>query len=203
MAEQKQDKRTMAAFRRVLAKRNQKLKGGWQYRALDFCVLLLAVFVFALAARAVAIEPVQVEGKSMLSTLRDGEYLAVEKLTYAFSSPKRGEIIILYYPNNPSLSRVKRVIGLAGEEVQIEDGRVFINGVLLDEPYLDQPIDNRYDVTTTVEKGCVFVLGDNRPNSSDSSSPGIGAVPINRVVGKVVIRLYPLSQIRLFPRPKY
>ncbi|MCL2696190.1 MAG: signal peptidase I [Clostridiales bacterium] len=201
--ETKQDKKNKAALRRAVTRRNDGLPGGGRFRALDFIIMLLAVFVFALAVRVAVLEPVRVKGTSMLSTLHEGDFMVVEKLTYAFSKPRRGDILILYYPDNLEYTCVKRVIGLAGEEVQIEDGRVFINGVLLSEPYLDQPIDGRYDGTTTVEDGCVFVLGDNRRVSKDSSTPGIGAVRIERIVGKVAVVLYPLSHIRTFPRPIY
>ena len=137
MEKQEQTKREIAALRRVANKRNENLEGGRFYRALDFVIMLLAVFIFALAIRAAVFEPVRVRGTSMLSTLLENDFMVVEKLSYSFSRPQRGDILILYFPDNMKYTCVKRVIGLPGETVYIENGKVFVNGQLLDEPYLD------------------------------------------------------------------
>jgi len=198
-------KKEMAEFRRAVNQRNENIKGGGFYRALDFFIMLLAVFVLAIALRVAVFEPVRVKGPSMLSTLQDKDFMVVEKLSYAFSSPKRGDILILYYPEVIDHTCVKRVIGLPGDEVRIEGGKVFVNGNLLDEPYLDpnRTPDGRHDGVAIVKEGCVFVLGDNRNNSLDSSSLGVGSIGMERIVGKVAAVLYPFSQARLFPRPTY
>jgi len=166
--------------------------------------MLLAVFVFALAVRVAVFEPVRVKGTSMLSTLREGDFMVVEKLSYSFSGPKRGDILILYYENNDEYTCVKRVIGLPDDHVRITNGSVFVNGQQLSEPYLDPNLsepDGRHDGEWTIDAGCVFVLGDHRNVSLDSAS--VGPIRIERIVGKVAVVLYPFSHIRTFPRPVY
>jgi len=196
-------KASTTALRRFVNKRNDNLSGGGFYRALDFAIMLLAVFLLALAVRAVVFEPMRVRGSSMETTLLQDDFMVVEKLTYAFSRPRRGDILILYYPDNIEYTCVKRVIGLPGETVRIEEGQVFINGQRLAEPYLDQPVNSGHDGETKVEEGYVFVLGDNRIVSKDSSSVGVGPVRMERIVGKVAAVLHPFSRIRTFPRPGY
>ncbi len=147
--------------------------------------LLLSVILFVgintITAR------IRVDGDSMDPTLVSGEYLIVNRLTYRFSSPQRGDIIVFYPPPNPKEEYIKRVIGLPGDEVAIKDGQVFINGQLLYEPYLH--VTMNYDGSWRVPEGQLFVLGDNRNNSSDSHD--WGTVPTNSVVGKAILVYWP------------
>ena len=121
----------------------------------------------------------------MLDTLFDGDYMFVEKLTYAVSEPKAGDIVICYYPdsyyearNKGYYTRVKRVVAVAGDTVQIKDGVVYVNGKLLDEPYLspDRSVTDGADTPVTIGEGEVYVLGDNRPNSNDSRNALVGPI---------------------------
>ncbi|MCA1635238.1 MAG: signal peptidase I [Acidobacteria bacterium] len=161
--------------------------------------LLLRDLVFALMIASLVIvfvvQPVKVEGTSMLPRLEDGERIFVNKLIYyGLPELERGDIIVFWYPEDPSKSYIKRLIGLPGETVQVRDGRILINGKDLGEPYLD----SERNVTTQslppvlVRQHYYFVMGDNRDNSSDSRSWGL--VPEKYIYGKALFRYWPLGR---------
>ncbi len=140
---------------------------------------------------------VRVENISMKPTLEPGELLLVNKLAYKIGNPQHGDVIIFHYPANPSEDYIKRLIGLPGDIVRIEDGQVFINGQSMDEPYISSPPS--YRGTWDVPLDSFFVLGDNRNQSSDSHSWGF--VPIENVVGKALIVYWPIDQIKTLTHP--
>lgn len=189
------DSKELALLRRECTKRNDRLDGGSTWRAIDFIVYLIAVLVFALAIRAVVVEPVKVKGTSMLDTLHEGDYMVVEKLTYLAREPQLGDVIIVWYPQNRDYTCVKRVIGVEGDRVVIKDGYVSVNGVKLDEPYVYSRSGN-HDCDETVEEGCVFVLGDNRVVSRDSTA--VGSIPVENVIGRVRMVLWPTDRVKVF-----
>jgi signal peptidase I len=150
--------------------------------------LVLAVVLF-LVINAVSAR-VRVDGFSMLPTLEDGEFILVNRLAYKFAEPKRGEIIVFRSPVVPDEDLIKRVIGLPGDDVEIRDGSVLVNGTMLDEPYIaSAPI---YAGKWQVVDGYLFVLGDNRNDSSDSHSWGL--VPMPNVVGRSILIYWPFDQ---------
>ena len=164
--------------------------------------LLLRDLVFALMIAALVVvfivQPVKVEGTSMLPRLHDGERIFVNKLIYYDEyrwAPKieRGDIVVFWFPNDPSKSYIKRVIGLPGETVEVREGTVYINGAMLEEKYLD-PKENTspaIQVPAKVNLNYYFVMGDNRDNSSDSRSWGL--VPKKYIYGKALFRYWPPS----------
>ncbi|HEX8098170.1 MAG TPA: signal peptidase I [Pyrinomonadaceae bacterium] len=162
--------------------------------------LLLRDLVFALMIAALAvvfiIQPVKVEGTSMLPRLHDGERIFVNKLIY-YGLPKlqRGDIVVFWYPNDPSKSYIKRVLGLPGETVEVREGRVFINGRELQEPYLDPHLNVSHmsKAPVAVREHYYFVMGDNRDNSYDSRSWGL--VPEKYIYGKALLRYWPLGSL--------
>lgn len=155
--------------------------------------VLIVVFV---------IQPVRVEGQSMMPKLHDQDRIFVNKFIYPLREwmgdrepIKRGDIVVLLFPNDPSKSYIKRVVGLPGERVEIQDGKLFINGEQIDEPYLD-PEYLGHDSTPTVQEVTAhhyFVMGDNRPNSSDSRSWGL--VPEKYIYGQAIYRYYPFMPL--------
>ncbi len=195
---EKPDKEQLRLLRRAVAQRNDQLEGGQRWRSLDFIVMLVALLSFAFAIRCVIVEPVGVHGPSMLPTLEDGDYMVVEKLTYLFRDPVRGEMVTVYYPNNDEYTCVKRVIGLPGETVTIAGGYVYIDGELLDEPYVYVDRTNSHDNAWTVPEDEIFVLGDNRIVSKDSSSSDVGCISQNRLVGRVALLLFPFSRFTVY-----
>jgi len=166
------------------------------FRDLVFALMLLAlVMVFI-------IQPVKVEGTSMLPHLHDGERIFVNKLIYYDDyrwAPKvqRGDVIVFWFPEDPSKSYIKRVIGLPGDTIEVHDGRVRVNGRDLDETYLDPQLNLSHAsrAPVYVKPNYYFVMGDNRDNSSDSRIWGL--VPKKYVYGKALFRYWPLTTASL------
>lgn len=130
---------------------------------------------------------IRVDGASMEPTLVSGEYVIVSRLSYRLGNPQRGDIIVFHFPRDPKEEYIKRVIGLPGDEVEVRNGSVFVNGQGTDESYLK--VKTNYTGRWTVPAGQLFVLGDNRNNSSDSHD--WGTVPMDYVVGKAVLVYWP------------
>jgi signal peptidase I len=168
----------------------------------DEARLLLRDLAFALMLACLlvvfVVQPVKVEGTSMLPRLHDGERIFVNKLVYYDEyrwAPKieRGDIVVFWFPNDPSKSYIKRVIGLPGDTVEIHEGRVRVNGSDLQEKYLDPALNaSRQSLpVVNVKANYYFVMGDNRDNSSDSRIWGL--VPKKYIYGKAMFRYWPLS----------
>ncbi len=153
--------------------------------------ILLAILLYFLIDTVVG--RVRVENISMQPTLHEGEFLLINKLAYKFGQYHRGDIIIFHYPLDPSEDYIKRVIGLPGDQVLVENNQVYVNGEQLIEPYIASP--PHYTNTWTVPEGQLFVLGDNRNQSSDSHSWGF--VPEKLVVGKAMVIYWPIPDLRL------
>src|SRR2546426_6485400 len=164
--------------------------------------LLLRDLIFALMIAALVVvfvvQPVKVEGTSMLPRLHDGERIFVNKLIYYDEyrwAPKveRGDIVVFWYPDDPSKSYIKRVMGLPGDTVEIHEGMVRVNGPDLEEKYLDQRfnVSSRSQAPVYVRPNYYFVMGDNRDNSSDSRIWGL--VPKKYIYGKALFRYWPLG----------
>lgn len=148
-------------------------------------IVLSLVLFFAINAVSARI---RVESISMQPTLYAGDFIVVNKLAYKLGAPSRGDVIIFHYPPDPNREPyIKRVIGLPGETVHVTDGKVFINDVRVDEPYISAPPS--YVGTWTIPQDALFVLGDNRNSSSDSHS--WGTVPLENVIGKAEVVYWP------------
>ena len=136
-------------------------------------------------------------GESMEYTLMDKDNLIVDKLSYRFNEPKRFDIVVFPYRFNRSMLYVKRIIGLPGETVQInEDGEIFINGERLYEGYGRETIEKAGVAAEPVYLADdeYFVMGDNRNNSSDSRMPDVGNIKRSEIIGKVFIRIWPFRE---------
>lgn len=147
--------------------------------------VLLAVIVFlvlnAMTARF------RVHGLSMEPTLHDGQYLLISKMSYWFGDPQRGDVIVFHPPTRPGEDYIKRIVGLPGERISIEAGRIVVDGEPIDEPYIANP--SPYSGVWELGDGEYFVLGDNRANSSDSHTWGV--LPRDNVVGKAWVSYWP------------
>lgn len=153
--------------------------------------LVLAAIIVLFVARAFT-----VDGPSMLPTLQTGERLLIDKITYRIREPRRGDVIVFRYPSDPRQYYIKRVVGLPGDDVHITGGLLYINGSVIHEEYTSGPIQREYG-PYTVPNGSYFVLGDNRNNSEDSRSRGVGAVPRDLIVGRALMRFWPLPRTGL------
>jgi signal peptidase I len=168
--------------------------------------LLLRDVIFALMMATLVVvfvvQPVKVEGTSMLPRLHDGERIFVNKLIYyklpdlrkyGWPALERGDVVVFWPPHDPDKSYVKRIIGLPGETVEVRAGRIYINGQELNEPYLDPHMNAAHATQSPVQvkEHYYFVMGDNRDNSSDSRVWGL--VPEKYIYGKALFRYWPLS----------
>ena len=133
-----------------------------------------------------------VRGSSMAPGIHDGDRILVEPWSYVVGDVSRGDVVVLQYPLDPRVDYIKRVIGVPGDHVVMADGYVWVNGELLTEPYVDD-VDHTSYTSCIVDEGHVFVLGDNRPRSSDSRE--FGLVPVTYLRGRVDLRLWPLSRV--------
>lgn len=158
---------------------------------------LAIVFAFLITQ---FIKPTLVRGESMYSTLEEGDYLIINRMAYKFGEPDRGDIIVfksnLQQDDGTSKDLVKRIIGVGGDTVKIENSKVYVNGTELDETYIDDQITEG-NVDTVVPEGTVFVLGDNRDISLDSRYEQVGFINESDILGKVFVRLYPFNKIGL------
>ncbi len=153
-------------------------------------ILLALLLYFAISA---VTDRVRVENVSMQPTLYEGELLVVWKPAYRFGEPHRGDIIVFHHNRQPQEDYIKRVIGLPGDEVLIENGMLYINGSLIEEPYIASP--PAYNGSWLVPPDSLFVLGDNRNRSSDSHVWGF--VPLGDVVGRAVFIYWPPASMRI------
>jgi len=148
--------------------------------AVVVCILLITYVVQAF----------KVQGTSMSPELKDGERILVNKFLYYFGDIERGDVVVFWYPEDPKLSFIKRVVALPGETVEIRSGEVFVNGRLIEEPYVSGTnADLRSFPSHEVRPGHFFVLGDNRKGSNDSRSWGL--VPERYVYGKAFLCIWP------------
>jgi signal peptidase I len=162
-------------------------------RDLAFSVLIAVVLIVFIY------QPVKVEGTSMTPTLQNDERIFINKFTYRFglASIARGDTVVFWYPQDPTKSYIKRVIGVPGDRIRVDAGQVYVNGQLLDEDYV--PPINRDSVSwrdgeeQVVPKDRYFVLGDHRNSSSDSRTWGY--VPREKIYGRAVFVYWPLDKM--------
>lgn len=156
-------------------------------------VAIMVVFTFLFRI-------VGVSGPSMMNTLMDGDWLIVSAF---ITEPERGDIVIVTQPNAYHEPIVKRVIAVGGDTIDIDfdTATVSVNGKVINEPYLGSPTTNdeyAWEYPLTLKEGQVFVMGDNREFSSDSRSPDIGLIDENYILGQVMLRFSPISEIKFF-----
>ncbi len=165
---------------------------------LKFAIIALVIVV---PIRLFVAQPFIVSGASMVPTFKSGQYLVIDELTYHFSDPKRGEVVIFRYPRDVSQFFIKRIIGLPGETVTIEGNVVTVkktdgNNIIINESYVVNK-GNGNDQTYELGPREYFVMGDNRPESSDSRI--WGNVSRANLVGRAFVRLLPVQSIDVFP----
>ena len=164
-------------------------------------IILLALLI-VMPIRYFLFQPFIVKGQSMEPGVVSGDYLIVDEITYRFREPARGEVIVFKYPFNPSHRYIKRIIGLPGEKVEIRNGKVYINGKPLNEStYLPPGTETPGEIETVLRENEYFVLGDNRIASADSRT--WGPLPRKNIIGRAIIRAWPLDALAKFSAPLY
>ncbi|HZJ82996.1 MAG TPA: signal peptidase I [Clostridia bacterium] len=156
--------------------------------------ILIAV-VLSMVIRIFLFETTLVYGSSMSPTLHHKDRVIINKIVYHLDQPSRGDIVVFKNPDNNKENYVKRIIGIAGDTIEIIDGELYVNDELLNEDYIDEPTQGDFTKIETPE-GTIFVLGDNRNHSQDSRI--VGSVPVENMIGKAQLRIWPLSDITFF-----
>jgi len=172
--------------------RMQRKAAARKHEFWGWVISLIAAVVIALALRFFVFEFIRVDGSSMEPTLYTNEYVFMEKVTYWFSEPSYGDIVICYYPNRTE-TFVKRIIGTEGDTIEIHDGTLYINGNP-DKTYFSGYLENDM-APVVVPENSVFVMGDNRNASMDSTNNSIGPLPDSMILGKALFIIWPFEKI--------
>ena len=183
--------------------------------AWDFSKIILIALAIIVPIRYLLFQPFIVSGSSMEPNFSHGQYLIIDEISYRFREPQRGEVLVIKFPNDPKQFFIKRIIGLPGEQIKIENGLVTIsnpdnpNGTAIEESYLpNQGLTFPHNTelvggknVLTLGENEYFMLGDNRLGSSDSRD--WGKLERDEIVGKVFIRALPFTEFGLFKTPEY
>lgn len=173
----------------------------------DFLKIFIIALAIIIPIRFYLFQPFIVTGQSMLPNFKDGQYLIIDEISYRFTDPQRGEVAVIKSPSDSSQFFIKRIIGLPEETIDISGGRVTIKnsqkplGFVLDEEYLSDELQTYGNITVTLSNNEFFVLGDNRIASSDSRV--FGPILREKIVGRVFIRAFPISDFDKFSAPAY
>ena len=165
---------------------------------LSWVVYIAIIFGLTMLIVTFVGQRTMVDGNSMLNTLEDKDNLIVDKISYRFTDPKRFDIIVFPYKHAEKKTYyIKRIIGLPGETVQIVDGKIYINGEVLEEDYGREVMESSGVAANPITLGDdeYFVLGDNRNNSKDSREPSVGNIKRDDIVGRAWVRIWPLNKI--------
>jgi len=173
----------------------------------DFLQSIVVVMAVLVMIYLFVISPQEINGQSMYPTFYNGEYILTNKVIYKLRFPKRGDVVIFKSPRNKEIDYIKRVIGLPGERVKLDNGAFYIDGKKLDEPYI--PVENvlyggsflQDGEETIVPEGKYFVIGDNRPHSSDSRE--FGPVSLDDFIGMAFLRYWPFGRFGVVQHPTY
>ena len=169
--------------------RGRFLRAAWEFLHDLSVAVLFCFFLIAFVAQAF-----RVQGTSMEPLLHDGERIVVNKFVYRFHRIERGDVVVFWYPRDPSVSFIKRVVALPGDQVEIRSGELFVNGQQVEEAYLPAAFrDTDTFPPTEVRKGYYFVLGDHRRSSNDSRT--WGEVPEKYIYGRAVFRFWPFDRV--------
>ena len=168
-------------------------------------ISLIAVWLI----RSFIVQPFYVRGASMEPNFTDGEYLIINEIgylcitrtAYCFGRPERGDVVVFRYPLDPSEYFIKRIIGLPGDMVEIDEGKVLVNGKTLEEAYIPQGVFTYGKTQISLGEGEYYALGDNRPSSSDSRRWGV--LPAQNIVGKAWLRGWPFRRIGIVPKAEF
>ena len=175
--------------------KKEQPKKSMKQEIFEWVMVFVVAAALAFVVRTFIFEPVRVDGSSMLNTLTDSDFMIATKFDYLFSDPERFDIVICDYPNtDDGMYRVKRVIGLPGETIELRGGELFVDGEHIEQSFDMTPNETNYG-PLTVPEGCYFVMGDNRNNSRDSRSPMVGPLKRSQIKGHVRCVVFPFSRM--------
>ena len=192
MEQSEKDEKLRAANRKG---KKDKPKKSVKQEIFEWIMVFVVAAALAFVVRTFIFEPVRVDGSSMLNTLTDSDFMIATKFDYLLGDPERFDIVICDYPNtDDGMYRVKRVIGLPGETIELRGGELYVDG-----EHVAQDFDMTENSTNfgplTVPEDCYFVMGDNRNNSKDSRSSLVGALPRSMIRGHVRVVVFPFDDM--------
>ena len=176
--------------------KKEKPKKSMKQEIFEWVMVFVVAAALAFVVRTFIFEPVRVDGSSMLNTLTDSDFMIATKFDYLLGDPERFDIVICDYPNtDDGMYRVKRVIGLPGETIELRAGELYVNGEHVAQDF-DMTENETYFGPLTVPEGCYFVMGDNRNTSKDSRSPMVGPLKRSEIKGHVRCVVFPFSRMQ-------
>ena len=180
---------------------NEKIEEGKENSLWEFVKVVIISVAIVLPIRTWIAQPFIVSGASMEPNFHDGEYLIIDELSYQFREPARGDVVVFRFPLKPREFFIKRIMGLPGETVEIKNGAVTVKRsgekeiLTLTETYIPKSFETGPDLALELKAGEYFVMGDNRSHSSDSRM--WGALPKNKIMGRALVRLWPIAKAGL------
>jgi len=179
--------------------KNMKEKKSLKREIFEWIMVFVVAGALAFVVRTFIFEPVRVDGASMMYTLEDGEFMIATKFDYLLGDPERFDIVICNYPNtSDGMYRVKRVIGMPDETIELRSGELYVDGKHIEQDF-DMTPNEAYFGPYTVPPGHYFVIGDNRNNSKDSRSAMVGPLSRDEIKGHVRAVVFPFGRFRLMP----
>ena len=173
--------------------KKEKPKKSLQREIFEWIMVLVVAAALAFVVRTFIFEPVRVDGSSMLNTLENNEFMIATKFDYLAGDPERFDVVICDYPNtDDGMYRVKRVIGLPGETIELKKGELYVNGEFVEQNFEMTPNETDFG-PFTVPEGHYFVMGDNRNQSLDSRSTYVGCIDERDILGKVLVCFMPFT----------
>lgn len=178
----------------------QQSKQGWMVELRDWLITAAIVFVMMSLVNIFIFSISSVKGQSMQPTLWEGEKLLINKISLNFVNPKHGDVVVLRDPSTGPDQKeylVKRVIGIPGDIVEVKEHKLYVNGKMVDELYIDTEIQDPDFAALTVEEGRYFVMGDNRYESASKDSRYFGSVSEDDIIGRADLIWWPLSKLSI------
>ena len=193
MEQKENDKRVSG---KKVRDKKEKPKKSMKQEIFEWVMVFVVAAALAFVVRTFIFEPVRVDGSSMLNTLTDSDFMIATKFDYLLGDPERFDIVICDYPNtDDGMYRVKRVIGLPGETIELRAGELYVDGEHVAQDF-DMTENETYFGPLTVPEGCYFVMGDNRNNSKDSRSPMVGPLKRSQIKGHVRCVVFPFGRMQ-------
>lgn len=171
----------------------------------DFLQSIVVVMAIMVMVYLFIMSPQEISGQSMYPTFENGEYILTNKIEYKLHEPQRGDVIVFKSPRNKDIDYIKRIIALPGDTLSLQEGKYYLNGKKLAENFLSPDLYTfagsylQENIEVTIPSGTYFVSGDNRPHSLDSRE--FGPIPKEDIIGKALIRYWPVDRAGLIKNP--